>query len=96
MCGGEIKPYTAGRRVNRWDWLAALVFMAFAGLYFLGRLQGNYPVVILTHNNMPAYGTLILTGILPAILAVLAARVTLIPCQGFILFNRPSPLYGQP
>lgn len=37
--------------VNRWDWLAAGIFLAFAGLYFLGRLQGNYPLVILTGDG---------------------------------------------
>jgi O-antigen/teichoic acid export membrane protein len=43
--------------VNRWDWLAVLTFLAFAGLYFLGRLQGNYPVVILTGDggNIASY-----------------------------------------
>jgi len=37
--------------VNRWDWLAVLTFLTFAGLYFLGRLQANYPVVILTGDG---------------------------------------------
>ncbi|MBE3038965.1 MAG: oligosaccharide flippase family protein [Chloroflexi bacterium] len=43
--------------VNRWDWLAVLTFLAFAGLYFLGRLQANYPVVILTGDggNIASY-----------------------------------------
>ena len=43
--------------INRWDWLAVLTFLAFAGLYFLGRLQGNYPVVILTGDggNIASY-----------------------------------------
>jgi len=40
-----------------WDWLAVLVFAAFAALYFLGRLQGNYPVVILSGDagNIASY-----------------------------------------
>jgi O-antigen/teichoic acid export membrane protein len=43
--------------VNRWDWLAVLAFLAFAMVYFLGRLQGNYPVVILTGDggNIASY-----------------------------------------
>jgi O-antigen/teichoic acid export membrane protein len=43
--------------VNRWDWLVVSFFLAFAGLYFLGRLQGNYPVVILTGDggNIASY-----------------------------------------
>ena len=43
--------------VSRWDWLAVLTFLAFAGLYFLGRLQANYPVVILTGDggNVASY-----------------------------------------
>ncbi len=43
--------------VNRWDWLAVLIFLSFAGLYFLGRLQGNYPMVILTGDggNIASY-----------------------------------------
>jgi len=43
--------------VNRWDWLAVLTFLAFSGLYFLGRLQANYPVVILTGDggNIASY-----------------------------------------
>lgn len=35
------------KKVNRWDWLSAVVFLAFAGIYFLGKLQANYPIVIL-------------------------------------------------
>ena len=56
-----IKPPMKGRfalpGVNRWDWLAVITFLAFAGLYFLGRLQGNYPVVILTGDggNIASY-----------------------------------------
>ncbi|NTV37905.1 MAG: hypothetical protein HGA82_01750 [Anaerolineales bacterium] len=44
-------------RINRWDWLVVLVFAAFAVLYFLGRLQGNYPVVILSGDagNIASY-----------------------------------------
>jgi hypothetical protein len=43
--------------VNCWDWLFALIFLAFAGVYFLGRLQGNYPMVILTGDggNIASY-----------------------------------------
>jgi O-antigen/teichoic acid export membrane protein len=44
-------------RFNRCDWLAVLTFLGFAGLYFLGRLQGNYPLVILTGDggNIASY-----------------------------------------
>ena len=43
--------------VNTWDWLFVLIFLAFAVVYFLGRLQGNYPVVILTGDggNIASY-----------------------------------------
>jgi O-antigen/teichoic acid export membrane protein len=43
--------------VNRWDWLAVLTFLAFAVVYFLGRLQGNFPMVILTGDggNIASY-----------------------------------------
>ena len=43
--------------VNRWDWLAVLTFLTFAGLYFLGRLESNYPVVILSGDggNIASY-----------------------------------------
>ena len=43
--------------VNKWDWLFALIFLACAVVYFLGRLQGNYPVVILTGDggNIASY-----------------------------------------
>jgi O-antigen/teichoic acid export membrane protein len=43
--------------VNRWDWLVVTTFLAFAVIYFLGRLQGNYPVVILTGDggNIASY-----------------------------------------
>ncbi len=51
MGHGQIKIRFGFPNVNRWDWLAALLFLAFAGLYFLGRLQGNYPVVILTGDG---------------------------------------------
>jgi len=57
MGRSQIKPRLGFPAINRWDWLAVLVFMAFAGLYFLGRLQGNYPVVILTGDggNIASY-----------------------------------------
>ena len=43
--------------INGWDWLHVLIFLSFAGLYFLGRLQGNYPVVILSGDagNIASY-----------------------------------------
>lgn len=43
--------------INHWDWLATLTFLVFAVIYFLGRLQGNYPVVILTGDggNIASY-----------------------------------------
>ncbi len=43
--------------VNHWDWLAVLTFLTFAVVYFLGRLQGNYPVVVLTGDggNVASY-----------------------------------------
>jgi hypothetical protein len=45
------------RAINKWDWLAVLIFFAFAVVYFLGRLQGNYPVVILSGDggNIASY-----------------------------------------
>ena len=44
-------------RINRWDMLATAAFLLFAIIYFLGRLQGNYPVVILTGDagNIASY-----------------------------------------
>ena len=43
--------------VNRWDWLAVVIFLAYAGWYFLGRLEANYPVVILSGDggNIASY-----------------------------------------
>jgi O-antigen/teichoic acid export membrane protein len=43
--------------VNHWDWLAVIIFLAFAGWYFLGRLEANYPVVILSGDggNIASY-----------------------------------------
>lgn len=45
------------RRLNRWDWLIFLIFIGFTGIYFLGRLQGNFPTVILTGDagNIASY-----------------------------------------
>ena len=34
--------------INRWDGLVVVLFVGFAGLYFLGRLQSNYPILILS------------------------------------------------
>ena len=42
-----LAPAKAGR-INRWDVLIALVFLGFSLLYFLGRLQTNYPILILS------------------------------------------------
>jgi hypothetical protein len=36
------------RRVNRLDALVVIFFLGFAVMYFLGRLQANYPVLILS------------------------------------------------
>jgi O-antigen/teichoic acid export membrane protein len=43
--------------VNRWDWLAIVIFLSYAGWYFLGRLEANYPVVILSGDggNIASY-----------------------------------------
>jgi len=43
--------------VNRWDWLAIVIFIVYAGWYFLGRLEANYPVVILSGDggNIASY-----------------------------------------
>ncbi|MFH1523842.1 MAG: hypothetical protein ABIF04_02660 [Chloroflexota bacterium] len=43
--------------VNSLDWLAVLIFITFAGMYLLGRLQGNYPIVILSGDagNIASY-----------------------------------------
>ncbi len=35
-------------RINRWDFLVVALFLGFALLYFLGRLQSNYPIIILS------------------------------------------------
>jgi hypothetical protein len=35
-------------RLNRWDALVILFFLGFAALYFLGRLQSNFPYIILS------------------------------------------------
>ena len=35
-------------RVNRWDLLVAAFFVGFSLLYFLGRLQSNFPILILS------------------------------------------------
>jgi len=45
------------RRLNRWDWLAAGSFLVFAALFCLGRLQGNYPLVVLSGDagNIASY-----------------------------------------
>lgn len=45
------------RRFDRHDLLALLTFLAFAALYFLGKLQGNYPLVVLTGDagNIASY-----------------------------------------
>ena len=50
------QPLTS-RRINHWDGLFALIFMVFAGWYFLGRLETNFPVVILTGDggNIASY-----------------------------------------
>lgn len=47
----------ARSRFNRWDALTLLTFLAFSGLYFLGKLQGNYPLVVLTGDagNIASY-----------------------------------------
>jgi len=47
----------APRRFNHWDALALFTFLAFAALYFLGKLQGNYPLVVLTGDagNIASY-----------------------------------------
>ncbi len=46
-----------GRGINRWDWLAVVIFLVYAGWYFLGRLEANYPVVILSGDggNIASY-----------------------------------------
>ena len=46
----EEKPSPPARpsRVNRWDFLVVLLFLGFSLLYFLGRLQSNYPILILS------------------------------------------------
>jgi O-antigen/teichoic acid export membrane protein len=47
----------APRRFSRWDALALLTFLAFSLLYFLGKLQDNYPLVLLTGDagNIASY-----------------------------------------
>src|SRR3990172_6936905 len=43
--------------INHWDLLFILVFLLYAGWYFLGRLEANYPVVILSGDggNIASY-----------------------------------------
>lgn len=43
--------------VNRLDWLAIAIFIVYAGWYFLGRLEANFPVVILSGDggNIASY-----------------------------------------
>ena len=43
--------------VNSWDWLVFIIFLTYAGWYFLGRLEANYPVVILSGDggNIASY-----------------------------------------
>jgi O-antigen/teichoic acid export membrane protein len=43
--------------IIRWDWLAVVIFLAYAGWYFLGRIEANYPVVILSGDggNIASY-----------------------------------------
>lgn len=62
--GKDLPPRTQPERrklfihgVNRLDWLICLAFVTFAGIYFLGRLQGNYPVAVLTGDagNIASY-----------------------------------------
>jgi hypothetical protein len=45
------------RQINALDVLVILAFLAFAAIYFLGRLQANYPVVVLTGDggNIASY-----------------------------------------
>lgn len=47
----------SSRRFDHRDLLALITFSAFALLYFLGKLQGNYPLVILTGDagNIASY-----------------------------------------
>ena len=54
---GQAGPAPRKARVNRWDGIAAALFLAFALLYFLGRLQGNFPIVLLSGDasNVASY-----------------------------------------
>lgn len=45
---GLSPPAAPQKRLNRWDAFAAAAFLAFALLYFLGRLQSNYPITVLS------------------------------------------------
>ena len=55
--GSQFRAKDRPAGINHWDWLAMLTFLTFAVIYFLGRLQGNYPVVILTGDggNIASY-----------------------------------------
>ena len=57
MDRGQVKTRLGLPGVNRWDWLAIVVFISFAGWYCLGRLEANYPVVILSGDggNIASY-----------------------------------------
>ncbi|HEX9028943.1 MAG TPA: hypothetical protein VF823_07205, partial [Anaerolineales bacterium] len=45
LSGPTTPPRDTSPKVNRWDWAAAASFMLFALVYFIGRLQGNFPNV---------------------------------------------------
>ncbi len=44
-------------RWNPVDWLAVLIFLVFSAWFFLGRMQGNFPITILTGDagNIASY-----------------------------------------
>ena len=52
-----VLPAHHSKTLGRWDALATAAFLVFAIIYFLGRLQENYPIVILTGDagNIASY-----------------------------------------
>ena len=55
--GNMLKSGMTASGVKSWDWLAVVIFTVFAAWFFLGRLEANYPTVILSGDggNIASY-----------------------------------------